>query len=122
MWTTREQKTLIHPRIQRRLFLFMKEYLQSQGCKVLIINGTENRVQCLFRLNHKKALSELIGPLKGLSSHYVNYHNLTNEKFAWQEGFDAISVSSVMLHALHHTIERNEQIRRLGDYNTRLNA
>jgi putative transposase len=109
LWTTRNQEPLIHPKLERRLFNFIREHLQSQGCKVLIVNGNENHVQCLFKQNHKRALSDLIGPIKGLSSHYVNYHNLTELKFSWQDGFQAFSVSQEGLEKIFRDIEKNPE-------------
>ena len=107
IWTTRNKQALIHSKLKRRLFNFIREYLQEQGCKVLIVNGDEYHVQCLFKQNYKRALSELIGPAKGQSSHYVNYFNLTDSKFSWQVGFNAFSISEEDLLGLLKKIESN---------------
>ncbi|MCB0820364.1 MAG: transposase [Bacteroidetes bacterium] len=121
VWSTRNLSQLIHPKLERRLFRFIHEHLQSLGCKVLIVNGASDHVHCLFRQNHKMALSDIIGPTKGLSSHYVNYHNLTSGKFAWQEGFEAVSVSHEELRNIFESIAAHPGIHETASFEDELN-
>ena len=44
-------------------------------------------------LNPQKSISEIIKHVKGGSSHWINEHDVIREKFAWQTGYAAYSVS-----------------------------
>lgn len=52
-----------------------------------------NHIHCLFLLNPQKSIAEVIKQIKGSSSHYINHNILIQEKFAWQTGYAAYSVS-----------------------------
>jgi putative transposase len=52
-----------------------------------------DHIHALFLLNPQKSISEVIKQIKGSSSHFVNHQNLIDEKFAWQTGYAAYSVS-----------------------------
>jgi len=56
-----------------------------------------DHIHCLFLLNPQKSISEVIKQIKGSSSHYVNQTNLISQKFAWQTGYAAYSVSESVL-------------------------
>ena len=58
-----------------------------------VINGMPDHVHSLFLLNPVKAIGDIIKQVKGSSSHEINKQNITKEKFAWQTGYAAYSVS-----------------------------
>lgn len=93
IWATKDRKTLITPSIEEKLHQFMTQEFQEMGCPVEIINGMPDHVHCLFRLNPKKSISEVIKQVKGSSSYYINHSDLIPQKFAWQTGYGVFSVS-----------------------------
>ncbi len=93
IWATKDRKALISPSIEEKLHQFMVRELEEMGCQVEIINGMPDHVHCLFRLNVQRSISEVIKQVKGSSSHYINQSDLTPQKFAWQTGYAAFSVS-----------------------------
>lgn len=54
-------------------------------------------VHCLFLLNAKTSIDEVIKQVKGGTSHYINQKDLTDVKFSWQTGYAAFSVSESVL-------------------------
>jgi REP element-mobilizing transposase RayT len=84
---------LIHQSIEKKIFDFIAEQLREQGCPVRIINGMPDHIHCLFLLSPQKSIAEVIKQIKGSSSHFVNQNNLMPDKFAWQTGYAAYSVS-----------------------------
>jgi len=52
-----------------------------------------DHIHCLFLLNPEKSIAEVIKQIKGSSSHFINQYNLIADKFAWQTGYAAFSVS-----------------------------
>ncbi|TFV95783.1 IS200/IS605 family transposase [Algoriphagus kandeliae] len=93
VWATKERQPLIKSSWENDLYSFLKNQLFELSCPVQIINGMPDHIHCLFQLNPQKSISEVIKQLKGSSSHWINLSDLINEKFAWQTGFAAYSVS-----------------------------
>ena len=93
IWSTNERLPLIHKTVETKIHHFIAEELSKQGCPVTIINGMPDHIHCLFLLNPQKSIAEVIKQIKGSSSHFINQKNLIAEKFAWQTGYAAYSVS-----------------------------
>ncbi len=116
VWATKDLQNLITPRIERRLFAFLSDELSELGCLVRSINGMPNHIHCLFLLNPQKALSEVIKHIKGGSSHYVNYHNLIPDKFAWQKGYSAFAVSDSGIEIVLSNIRTQKSFHLIHSY------
>ena len=86
----------------------MSNEFVDAGCPVRIINGMPDHVHSLFLLNPKKAIADIIKQVKGSSSHEINQQNITKEKFTWQTGYAAYSVSESVLEKVFHYI-RNQK-------------
>ena len=68
-----------------------------------------DHVHCLFLLNPQKSISEVIKQIKGSTSHFINEQNLTKEKFAWQTGYAAYSVSESVTKKVFEYIRSQKQ-------------
>jgi REP-associated tyrosine transposase len=91
-----------------------------------MINGMPDHVHALFLLNGQMTASDVIKYAKGGSSHSINQLELISEKFAWQTGFAAYSVSEsqiekvvnyIKMQKFHHQnktyLEELEELARL---------
>lgn len=108
IWATKCRRPLIHPTMDHQLHRFMMQKFKEVGCPIRISNGYHDHVHCLFLLNPKRPLSEIIQRVKGSSSHFVNSNNLIPEKFAWQNGYRSFSVSESVCDNVYHYI-RNQK-------------
>lgn len=97
IWATKERTPFITKNVESKIYDFMRVQLREIGCPVRIINGMPDHIHCLFLLNPQKSISEVIKQIKGSSSHFINQSNLIPEKFAWQTGYEAYSVSESVL-------------------------
>ena len=93
IWATKDRMPLINSNVEKKLHQFMSEQFRSQESPVRIINGMPDHVHCLFLINPNKPIVEVIKQVKGSSSHFINQNNLIKEKFSWQTGYAAYSVS-----------------------------
>lgn len=93
IWSTKDRAHLIVLDIETKVYNFISNQLNEIGCYVRIINGMPDHIHCLFLLNPKKSIAEVIKQIKGSSSHFINQNNLIKEKFSWQTGYAAYSVS-----------------------------
>ena len=104
IWATKNRQPLIHPDKEKIIHEFIRKELTDCGCRVRIINGMPDHVHSLFLLNREKSIAEVIKQVKGCSSHDVNEQNLIPQKFAWQTGYAAFSVSESQLEKVYRYI------------------
>ncbi|MCZ2129892.1 MAG: IS200/IS605 family transposase [Bacteroidia bacterium] len=109
IWSTKERFPLIQASMEHKLHQFISEQLREQGCPVRIINGMPDHIHCLFLLNPQKSIAEVIKQIKGSSSHFINQNNLIADKFAWQTGYAAYSVSESVVDNVFQYIQKHKQ-------------
>lgn len=108
IWATKERQPLIKPSIEKRVHNMISEQLCEMECSVRIINGMPDHVHCLFLLNSQKSISEVIKQIKGSSSHFINHNNFISQKFAWQTGYAAFSVSESVIEKVSDYIQNQK--------------
>ncbi len=112
IWSTKGRMPMIHQRIEHIVFQFISEQLREQGCPVRIVNGMPDHIHCLFLLSRQKSITEVIKQIKGSSSHFINENKLTDEKFMWQTGYAAYSVSGSTMNNVFEYIKNQKQNHR----------
>ena len=75
-----------------------------------IVNVMPDHVHCLFLLNRSIPLADVIRHAKGGSTFYINKHQLLKEKFAWQTGYSAFSVTHSAVGIIEHYIRNQKKI------------
>lgn len=109
IWSTKDRLPFIEPSIEKRVYEFMSSQFTESGCPVRIINGMPDHIHCLFLLNQQKAITEIIKQVKGSSSYRINREQLSRDKFAWQTGYAAYSVSESVLDKVYQYIVNQKQ-------------
>ncbi len=99
LFSTKNGLPLIAPPSENQIHQHLYAQLTECKCQVKIVNGTQDHVHLLFRLNHRIALTDIVKQIKGNTSHWINDNNLCEDKFVWQKGFYAFAVSDCMLKA-----------------------
>jgi putative transposase len=78
----------------------------------------------LLALNRVVSASELMKRVKAMSSKYINDHNLTKDRFEWQEGYGVFSYGQSLLDAVCRYIKNQEEHHKkqtfLDEYKTLL--
>jgi putative transposase len=106
VFSTKDRAPLIGLGIEKKLYEHIKDELKNKfECKVRAINGMQEHIHILFLQNPNYSISEILKSIKGESSHWINFDNLTKNKFAWQTGYGAFSVSESMVKEVEHYIE-----------------
>lgn len=110
IWSTKERIPLIIPSIEQEIYQFISDQFCAKGSTVRIVNGMPDHVHCLFLLNPQISVAEIIKQIKGVSSsHYINQNNLTVDKFAWQTGYAAYSISESIIERVYNYIKTQKQ-------------
>ena len=112
IWATKFRKPLIDPSIERQVHQFLSDQLRELGCPVRIVNGMADHVHCLFLLSPQKSIADVIKHIKGGSSFYINQQKLIPERFAWQGGYAAYSVSASVMDKVYRYIAAQKQHHR----------
>lgn len=110
IWATKNRQELIGFSIEKQLYDFIWQELSELGCPVRIINGMPDHVHVLFLQNPQKTISDIVKQIKGSSSHFMSRGEFILEKFAWQTGFAAFSVSESQLEAVYNYIKNQNNI------------
>jgi REP element-mobilizing transposase RayT len=109
VWATKERKPLVISSVEGKLYPFISSQLREMGCPVRIINGMPDHVHCLFLLSREKSISDVIKQIKGSSSHFINQNEMISEKFAWQTGYAAFSVSESGVEKVYQYIKNQKR-------------
>jgi REP element-mobilizing transposase RayT len=116
VWGTKHRFPFINIDVEGVIHDFIKEQLRAQGCPVRIVNGTPDHVHCLFLLTPKKSIADVIKQVKGSSSHFINEQQLIDEKFGWQNGYGAFSVSDSAAEIVFKYIKNQKQHHRIETF------
>ena len=108
IWATKDRAPLINSYVESKIHSFLTEQFKELGCPIRIINGMPDHIHCLFLLNTQKSITDVIKQVKGSSSHFVNQQNLITDKFAWQTGYAAYSVSESIVEKVFQYIQKQK--------------
>ena len=108
IWSTKERAYLIEPKIEKDLYACMFSEFRELHCMPRIINGMPDHVHCLFLLHPQRSVAEVVKYVKGSSSHFINQNDLISEKFSWQTGYAAYSVSESMVQKVYGYIRHQK--------------
>lgn len=109
VWATKYRFPFLSANIREKIFQHIREEAIKKDYHLDFINGIEDHLHCLISLNPKYSISQVVNDLKGESSHWINSENLLKDKFAWQRGFGAFSVSESGVAAVRKYILRQPE-------------
>jgi REP element-mobilizing transposase RayT len=93
VWTTKNRERLLPPSARTRLYEHLFKNARENSILIEALNVQPEHVHMLVNLSRTSAIEELAKLLKGESSHWINHNNVIPEKFSWQTGYGAFSVS-----------------------------
>jgi putative transposase len=129
-WHTKESSPLLIPKVEAMAHHAIRDKcVKLPGVFVHEIGGTETHVHVAVKIAPNITISELIGQLKGYSSHDVNKKIGDGAKvLQWQEGYGVVSFGQANLewvadyirrqkerHAARKSVERLERVDPLAE-------
>jgi len=108
IFAVQNRESLIHKSFQEDLYRYMSGILQSEGHKMLQINGMPDHVHLLFGLIPNQSLSDLMKIVKSKSSKWINENHIKKAKFSWQAGYGAFSYSKSQVPTVIQYIQDQE--------------
>jgi putative transposase len=94
IFSTKYRKPLIEDSIQDELYCYIGGILREQQGSMLEIGGMPDHVHLLARLSPTVAISDALRLVKANSSKWLNDRGSRWNKFQWQTGYAAFSVSA----------------------------
>lgn len=76
-----------------RLHSYIGSLVNSTGCQVLCVGGIGNHVHALIMFSKTETVAHVVEEMKRNSSRWIKTFSPDYEKFAWQGGYAAFSVS-----------------------------
>ena len=93
VWATWDRQPLISPLWEEQLFAGIIAKCDELRVQVMALNGVEDHVHLLVESIPSLSISELVGQVKGSSSHLVNHRFVRDASFRWQGYYGAFTVS-----------------------------
>jgi REP element-mobilizing transposase RayT len=81
---------------------------KQKGIHIDSMNCHLDHVHCLISLGIEQNISNVVGLLKGESSHWINLKRLVPVKFSWQNEYFAVSVSMSHIRRIQDYIRNQE--------------
>ena len=120
VWATWDRAPLITPDIRDRIYDVMQHQASHLGGQMIAIGGIEDHVHVLLRYRPTLAISDLVGRMKGASSHMVT--QIMGRPFKWQGTYGAFSVSKSALSRAREYVLNQEAHHRSGTTHPALEA
>ena len=93
IFSTKNREKIITEKFQERLHPYLGGIARENNMRALAIGGVEDHVHLLVSLPPTLAVAKAIQLIKGGSSKWVHDTFPNLNKFKWQEGYGAFSVS-----------------------------
>ena len=122
VWHTKESRPLLTPEVEAFIHDYLRQRLvRTPGVFVHAINGTDNHVHLAITIPPTLLVSELIGQLKGASSHEANEKLGQGRKvLEWQAGYGVVSFGTRNLEWVVDYIRRQKEHHAVGRLESRL--
>jgi REP element-mobilizing transposase RayT len=87
---------------------YLAQVLRNHDCQTLLIGGVDDHAHALFALSRNHSIAQIVKEIKRTSSSAIKEVSPSLQKFHWQSGYGAFSVSQSNLHEVVQYIETQE--------------
>jgi len=94
------------------LYEYIGGIIRGQKGHLIEIGGVEDHIHILANLSPVTALSNAIRDIKANSSKWVNDLKKTRDRFEWQKGYGAFTVSYSQIDSVRHYIQNQREHHR----------
>ncbi len=93
IFSTKGREPIIIPEIRDDLHRYMGGIIKGEGGVLLEIGGMSDHIHMAIKLRPVHSLSDIMKKVKGNASKWLNEQNRLTDRFSWQDGYGAFSVS-----------------------------
>jgi putative transposase len=97
IWATKERLPLINLEWEDDIYGYLWGKATALGCFPHAINGMPDHVHIAISIPPSLSVAQVIGQMKGSSSHHINSTLDSDKAFAWQDEYGVVSFSEQIL-------------------------
>ena len=112
VWATKGRDPSIRKEIRSKVIDHIRTYAEEKEVFIIILNCHLDHVHCLISLQDDQNIRKVVQMIQGESSHWINQEKLVVGRFAWQEGYFAVSVSESGVERVKEYIKNQEEHHR----------
>jgi len=112
VWSTKDHYPFLNSSIRPQLYAYIGGTATNLGTFCEVIGGVSDHIHILCRLSKQEALADVVGKLKSSSSRWIKTQGPQFQKFHWQNGYGAFSISPGHVDKLRAYIENQEEHHR----------
>jgi REP element-mobilizing transposase RayT len=105
VFSTKDRRKVISSEFQPKMWAYAAGICKNLGIFVHAVGGTEDHIHFLIQIPATLALAKAVSAIKSNSSRWANEGG---QKFAWQQGYGAFSVSASIVPAVVRYIRNQE--------------
>ena len=120
VFSTKNRQPYINAEFEDRLHKYISGIIRGIEGTYIEINGTSDHVHILTILPPKVAVSDALREINANSSKWVHETLPDLNKFGWQDGFAAFTVSKSQFEPVRQYIREQKSHHRQGDYKQEL--
>jgi putative transposase len=109
-WHTKDSLPLLTPQVREIVYRYVRQkIINTPGAYVHGVGGIETHVHLVISVPPTLLVSEVVGQLKGASSHEVNEQlGIHGGKLQWQTGFGVVSFGAGDLDWVKEYVQNQE--------------
>ncbi len=108
VFSTQRRKGLISREIEPELHKYIAGVLRSKQSRLLTAGGMPDHLHLLVSLDRQISVSEALRDIKSNSSRWIRRKFSNRNRFGWQTGYAAFSVSFSQIPQVRHYIENQK--------------
>jgi REP element-mobilizing transposase RayT len=94
VFSTKDRENSITDSLRPRVHAYLAQVVRSLGCEVHILGGVADHVHLAIDFPRAITVADFLKKIKGSSSKWIKEQGPEHQKFAWQVGYGAFSVSA----------------------------
>ncbi len=110
VWSTKNRVPYLDSiELRQSLWQHIRENAKEKGIFIDFVNGYHDHCHCLVSLGVNQTIQKVMQLIKGESSYWINKHQITKDKFEWQDDYFAVSVSESVVDKVREYIKNQEE-------------
>lgn len=108
VFSTKGREPMIVPLIREELYRYIGGIVKNEGGILLQIGGMPDHLHLVIKLKPTHELSKIMQKVKGNTSKWINTQGELKDRFSWQDGYGAFSVSESQVSAVVRYVKGQE--------------
>jgi REP element-mobilizing transposase RayT len=109
IFAVKRRENYISSEWKNELYKYITGIVSNKKQKLMIINGMPNHIHILIGTKPNCNLSDLVRDIKANSSKWINEKKFIRQRFEWQTGFGAFTISQSQIPKIVNYIKTQEE-------------